>query len=70
MTLYYSGSVGEGQTLTIDMNNKTALLSGLNVVGNVSGDWVALKPGNNRISYTTDNNDAESSTIKWQEVVG
>lgn len=70
MTFYYNGTVGAGQTLTVDMSGKTALLNGLNVVGNVTGDWVALKPGNNRISYTTDNNDAVSSQIKWQEVVG
>ena len=70
MTMHYNGTVSAGQKLTIDMNNKTALLNGLNVVGNITGDWVALAPGNNRISYTTDNNDAVSSEIKWQEVVG
>jgi len=69
-TLYYSGSVANGQTLTIDMNNKTALLNGVSVIKNVSGDWVHLTTGNNRISYTTDNNDAVSSELKWQEVVG
>lgn len=70
MTFYYSGTVNEGQTLVIDMNNKTALLNGVSVIGNVSGKWVALSPGNNNISYITDNNDAVSSTIKWQEIVG
>lgn len=69
-TLYYSGNVASGQTLTIDMNNKTALLNGVSVIKNVSGEWVNLIPGNNRISYTTDNNDAVSSELKWQEVVG
>lgn len=69
-TLYYSGNVASGQTLTIDMNNKTALLNGVSVIKNVSGEWVNLIPGNNRISYITDNNDAVSSELKWQEVVG
>lgn len=69
-TLYYSGNVASGQTLVIDMNNKTALLNGVSVIKNVSGEWVNLDPGNNRISYTTDNNDAVSSVVKWQEVVG
>lgn len=69
-TFYYSGSVASGQTLVIDMNNKTALLNGTSVINNVSGEWVNLTPGNNRISYTTDNNDAVSSELKWQEVVG
>ncbi len=69
-TLTYSGNVNTGQKLVIDMNNKTALLNGVSVIKNVSGSWVYLKPGNNNISYTTDNNDAVSSELKWQEVVG
>lgn len=69
-TLNYSGNVMSGQTLVIDMNNKTAFLNGNSVIGNVSGDWVYLTPGNNKISYTTDNNDAVSSELEWQEVVG
>lgn len=69
-TLYYSGNVNSGQTLIIDMNAKTAMLNGSSVIKNVSGDWVYMAPGNNRISYTTDNNDATSSTMRWQEVVG
>jgi hypothetical protein len=69
-TLYYSGNIANGQKLVIDMNNKTAMLNGSSVIKNVSGDWVYLASGNNKISYTTDNNDAVSSTLKWQEVVG
>ena len=69
-TLYYSGNIANGQTLTINMNNKTALLNGMSVIKNVSGDWIYLAPDNNRISYTTDNSDAASSELEWQEVVG
>lgn len=69
-TLTYTGNVASGQTLVIDMNNKTALLDGTSVVNNMSGDWVYLVAGNNKISYTTDNNNATSSELKWQEVVG
>lgn len=69
-TLYYTGNVGSGQKLVIDMNNKTAMLNGSSVIKNVSGSWVYLEQGNNRLSYTTDNNDAVSSEVKWQEVVG
>ena len=69
-TLYYSGNITSGQKLVIDMNEKTALLNGTSVIKNVSGDWAYLASGNNRISYTADNNDAPSSIIKWREVVG
>ena len=69
-TLSYSGNVANGQTLVIDMFNKTAKLNGTSVISNLSGDWVYFKPGNNRITYTTTNHDAVASTIYWQEVVG
>lgn len=69
-TLRYSGTVTESQTLVIDMFNKTALLNGTSVIGNVSGDWVNFAPGNNRVVYTTNNADANPSKIQWQEVVG
>lgn len=69
-TLSYSGTVTASQELKIDMFNKTATLNGASVVGNVSGDWVYLKPGVNRITYTTNNADAPDSTLWWQEIVG
>lgn len=69
-TLKYSGSITGTQTLEIDMFNKTATLNGTSVIGNVSGDWVYFDAGNNRVTYTTNNADANPSTIYWQEVVG
>ena len=69
-TLAYSGSVNAGQTLLIDMFNKTATLNGTSVVNNVSGDWAYFSPGNNRVTYITTNSDADASTIYWQEIVG
>lgn len=69
-TLSYSGTITSSQELKIDMFNKTATLNGASVVGNVSGDWVYLKPGVNRITYTTNNADAPDSTLWWQEIVG
>ena len=68
--LEYAGNVANGQTLIIDMNNKTAKLNGTSVINNVSGEWAYLTPGNNRISYVADNIDAPSSKIRWQEIVG
>lgn len=69
-TIQYNGTVTSNKTLEIDMFNKTAKLNGTSVIGNVSGDWVNFNPGDNRVSYTTNNADAPASTIEWQEVVG
>lgn len=69
-TLTYTGNVTAGSTLVIDMFNKTAKLNGTSVIGNVSGDWLYFAPGNNRVTYTTDNANAVSSRVEWQEVVG
>lgn len=66
----YTGTVTATQTLVIDMLNKTAQLNGVNVLNNVGGSWLYLKPGTNRIAYTADNNDAPASVLKWQEVIG
>lgn len=69
-TIQYSGNVLASQTLVIDVSQKTAKLNGTSVIQNVSGDWLELVPGNNRLSYTIDNNDQVSATIEWQEIVG
>lgn len=69
-TIKYNGNITASQTLKIDMLNKTALLNGTSVIGNVSGDWINFKPGENRVVYTTSNTDSLPSTIYWQEIVG
>lgn len=66
----YTGTVTANQTLRVDMINKTATLNGISVINNISGEWISLAPGNNRVVYTATNNDADYSTIYWQEVVG
>lgn len=69
-TMSYSGTITAGQTLEVDMFNKTATLNGTNVINNISGDWIYFHPGNNRVSYTASNANANYSTIEWQEIVG
>lgn len=69
-SIQYNGTITESQTLVIDMFNRTALLNGTSVVGNVSGDWVNFAPGENKVTYLADNVDANACTIYWQEVVG
>lgn len=68
--LTYNGTITASQKLVIDMFNKTATLNGASVIGNISGDFVYMAPGTNRVAYTAGNTDAPDSTIYWQEVVG
>lgn len=74
VTFKYSGTITASQTLTIDMLNKTASLNGVNVLNRIATDsqWFYLKPGNNRLVFTTSTNDPSTppSVLKWQEVVG
>lgn len=69
-TIRYTGTITASQTLVVDMMNKTALLNGTSVIGNIYGDWINFAPGNNRVVYTANNADALPSKIEWQEVVG
>lgn len=68
--LQYAGNVARGQKLVIDVQQKTAKLSGTSVITNVSGDWLYLKTGINRIAYTIDNTTVNYATIEWQEITG
>ena len=68
-SLVWNGTVPTDQTLVIDMGAQTATLEGANVFEFVSGSWVQLEPGQNRISYTAGNT-TRSSVVQWNEVVG
>lgn len=69
-TLEYVGTVASGQTLVIDMQNQTAKLNGVNVLGNITGDWLRLQPGQNRVIYDANTDDTSEATLEWQEIVG
>ena len=66
----FTGNVAVGQTLVIDTGRKTAKLNGTSVLSSISGDWLMLAPGTNRLVLTTGNNDAPDATLEWQEIVG
>lgn len=68
--LEYVGNVADGQTLVIDMQNQTAKLNGVNVVGNIVGDWLRLMPGQNRVLYDANTDEDSEATLEWQEIVG
>lgn len=67
--LTWNGTVPANQELIIDMGAQTATLEGANVFEYVSGSWVHLEPGANRISYSAGNT-TRSSKVFWNEVVG
>lgn len=69
-TLTYEGTLAEGQTLVVNSNDMTALLNGTNVLSSISGDWLRLAPGDNRVVFTATQAGATSSTLLWQKVVG
>lgn len=69
-SLKWTGTVPGGQTLVIDMAEQTATLEGANVFEFVSGSWVQLRPGNNRVSYTATGGATDPSTLSWNGVVG
>lgn len=59
----YAGTIGEGQTLTVDFSTGTADLDGVNVTRNLKGE-LRLDPGANKVAFET-GGAVRSSTIKW-----
>lgn len=68
--LKYTGTIGEGQTLVVDMYKQQALLNGLDVTGNLSGQFVLLQPGDNRLIFAEEGGNTKTSTLEWNTVVG
>lgn len=68
-TISWQGTVPAGQTLVINMNDKTATMAGANVFAFISGDWLYLAPGANTLSYSVLGT-ADASTLSWNNIVG
>lgn len=68
--LTYTGLVGATETLVINTLEQTAYISGSDRSANVSGDWLKLAPGKNRLAYTASTSGAPASRLQWQGVVG
>lgn len=66
----FNGNIIEGQTLIINVGQKIVKLNGTSVISDISGDWLYLRPGMNRIAYSIDNAEVNYATIEWQEIVG
>lgn len=67
--LNFDGIVPAGQTLIVDMANQTAAMAGANVFALISGDWIRLAVGTNKITYSA-TGATEPSTLSWNDIVG
>jgi len=63
--LTYTGSLGAGQTLEIDAADLTVEKAGVSDLANFSGDFPAIGPGTNTITYT-DSEGSRNVTITVQ----
>lgn len=69
-TITFESTVPAGQTLIVDMDERTATMEGANVFQFINGDWLELEPGNNRLTYTASGGATDPSTLSWNGVVG
>ena len=68
-TIVWNGTIPNGQTLLVDMYRQTATMEGANVYAFLSGDWIELKPGANKLSYSAIGT-TDPSQLSWNNVVG
>lgn len=68
-TIEWTGTVPSGQTLIVNMDEMTASLEGANVFQFITGSWITLQAGNNRISYAA-TGATDPSILSWNGVVG
>lgn len=68
-TIEWTGTVPSGQTLIVNMDEMTASLEGANVFQFITGSWITLQAGNNRISYAA-TGATGPSILSWNGVVG
>jgi Phage tail protein len=64
--------IAAGETLTVDMGARTAIISMVgvpdrNVVASAVGDWWALQLGANDLTFVSNNAAAMSGTVSWRE---
>ena len=68
-SIQWTGVVPNGQALVVNMADMTASLSGANVFEFISGSWITLQAGNNRVSYSA-TAATGIATLEWNGVVG
>lgn len=68
-SITWNGTVPNGQKLIVDMANQTATLAGANVYEFITGSWITLRPGANKLTYSAQGAD-QASQIQWNGVIG
>ena len=71
-TLTVSETIAAGDTLTVDMSNRTAIITSgggaeTNVLGSVSGTWWDIERGFNNIRITSEELDIFNGTLTFSE---
>lgn len=67
-TASYTGTVANGQTLTVDFENSVAYLDTALVTRLVSG-LVSFDPGENLVAFSSDGGATTDSTISWNNII-
>lgn len=67
-SITFNRSVASGYQLVVDIGAQTALANGVNVISDISGDWVSISNGD-VVAYRTGSNTGVS-TLEWNGVVG
>lgn len=65
----YTGSIANGQTLTVEFASGKATLDGLVVSGKLSGGF-QLTDGANYVGFNIDSGTIDHSTLKWNNYIG
>ena len=65
----YTGTVANGQTLTVNFEEGTAYLDNSLVSRNITGT-LKCKPGTNLVAFSSDGGATTQSLIKWNNIIG
>ena len=69
-TMSYGGTIAAGQTLVVDCLNQTAMIGTADVSRFLSGDWLTLAVGLNKLKYeTASQRDTKKCEISWNGVI-
>ncbi|MED0739054.1 phage distal tail protein [Aneurinibacillus thermoaerophilus] len=66
-TIQFTGKIQPGEVLTIDMDKMTAVLNGRNVLNQLSGPFLELRPGENTLIADQDNSRNIELIMRYRE---
>lgn len=67
-TATFTGTLVEGQTLTVDFSQDTAMVDSTDMSESLSGE-LTLEPGVNEIVFTSDDGSTTVSVLKWNGTI-